>query len=424
MNRRLTTLFASLEAGLIVVIGLAIPLVPLTVLWAIRFGFGVDWTVFWRAAVDIWLLGFGVDVTFRLDETTAGALGLAGADEPVLLTIALTGLGLVSLLLAVRAGGRIAETGHRLLGGLVAVAVTGLLVVGVTAVSLHADARPSLTQAAILPALVVAVGLVIGMLFEHGERPAPDESRTPGRVELMWRRIPLSLRQGAGAALRGGLGTAALAIALASAVLAVLFLVSYSDVIRLYQALHGEILGGVVITLAQLALLPNFLLWALSWLVGPGFALGAGSQISPLGTAIGPVPALPVFGAIPTADGPFAYLGLLVPILAALLVGAGLRRRLDRVGVALPLAGLLGVALGAAVVAALVVGVLTAASAGAAGPGRLAEVGPDALTVGLTAAVEFALGGVIGILVGATRRVSQLARWRPGATGEPAESAR
>ena len=31
---------------------------------------------------------------------------------------------------------------------------------------------------------------------------------------------------------------------------------------------------------------------AVSWLVGPGFAIGAGSFVSPVGTALGPLPAM------------------------------------------------------------------------------------------------------------------------------------
>ena len=66
MTRRLTVLLAALEAVLGVAIGVAIPLVPLTIIWAAQFGFGPDWLIFWRGAVDVWLLGHGVDVTFTL----------------------------------------------------------------------------------------------------------------------------------------------------------------------------------------------------------------------------------------------------------------------------------------------------------------------------------------------------------------------
>ena len=57
MTRRLTVLFAAFEAVLGVAIGIAIPLVPLTIVWAAQFGFAPDWLIFWRGAVDVWLLG-------------------------------------------------------------------------------------------------------------------------------------------------------------------------------------------------------------------------------------------------------------------------------------------------------------------------------------------------------------------------------
>ena len=103
MTRRLTLLFSAFEALLVVAIGVAIPLVPLTILWAAQFGFGPDWAIFWRGAADIWLLGHDVDVTFTLDPATATALGVAGAGAPVKVTIALLGFALLTLLLGVRA---------------------------------------------------------------------------------------------------------------------------------------------------------------------------------------------------------------------------------------------------------------------------------------------------------------------------------
>ena len=101
MTRRLTVLLAALEAVLAVAIGVAIPLVPLTVIWAAQLGFAPDWLIFWRGAVNVWLLGHGVDVTFTLPAELAGSLGLAGSQEPVRVTIALLGFALLTALLPV-----------------------------------------------------------------------------------------------------------------------------------------------------------------------------------------------------------------------------------------------------------------------------------------------------------------------------------
>ena len=402
MTRRLTAFFAALDALLVVAIGIAIPLVPLTIVWAAHFGFSPEWTVFWRAAVDIWLLGHGVDVTFTLDPLLVEGLGMPAAGDPIKVTIALLGLGLVTALLGVRAGGRIADAGHLLVGGVTAVVVFAAASVGATATALHAAARPSLWQALFLPAVVFGVGLVAGVL-------RAGRSREPGsqRLDRWLEGIPEEVRAGVGAALRGGFAAVALTVAAASVLVTVLFVVRFPEMIGLYETLHTEVVGGVAVTAGQLTVLPNLVLWAVAWLVGPGFAIGIGSHVSPVGTALGPLPALPVFGALPSGDSSFGFAGILVPVVAAFLAGVAIRPALARaVGAGSthyisPLI-VIAVAAGTGVVGGAVIGVLTAASAGAAGPGRLAVVGPDGLLVGLVAAAEFAVAAGIG-LAAATR---------------------
>jgi len=50
------------------------------------------------------------------------------------------------------------------------------------------------------------------------------------------------------------------------------------------------------------------------------------------------------------------------------------------------------------VVGGLILGMLAAFSAGAAGPGRLEHIGPDALQVGLFAAIEIGLAAALGLV--------------------------
>ncbi|MGB3909183.1 MAG: DUF6350 family protein [Pseudolysinimonas sp.] len=390
MTRRLTMLFAGLESLLVLAIGVAIPLAPLTIVWGVHFGFAPEWTVFWRAAVDVWLLGHGVDVTFTLDPLLAEALGMPAAADPVKVTIALLGFALLTLLLGARAGGRIAEAGHRVLGGVTAIVVFGAASLGVTATVLHAAARPSLWQGLILPATVFGAGVVIGVL----------RSRRAGDRDALGRwlddRSP-ELRAAAGAALRAGIGAVAITAAVAALLVALLFVLRFPDMIGLYEALHTEVVGGIALTAGQLAILPNLVLWAVAWLVGPGFAIGVGSHVSPVGTALGPIPALPVFGALPTGDSAFGFAGILVPVVAGFLAGVAVRPGLARaLGYLAPLT-VLGAAVGGGIVGGALIGFLAAASGGAAGPGRLVEVGPDPVAVGLVAALEFAVAIGIGL---------------------------
>lgn len=395
MTRRLTVLLASLEAIVAAAIGIAAALAPLTLAWALHFGFSPDWVVFWRVAVDAWLLGHGVDVRFTLDPELAAALALPAAGEPIPVTIALLGFALLTALLGARAGGRIAEAGHGILGALSGVATFALVGLGVAATALHDAARPSLVQAALLPALVFALGVGAGILraWARGDRPA-------GVIASRAARLDERVSAVVAAALRAGVGSVAILVAAASVLVTLLFALRFTVLIGLYEGLHTEVVGGIVVTLGQAAVLPNLVIWAAAWLVGPGFTLGTGSLVSPVGTALGPLPAIPVLGAIPESDSPFGFAGVLVPVVAAFLAGVGVRRGLDsHLGRVSPLLAAAAAA-GAGLVAGLTLGLLAAASAGSAGPGRLADVGPDPLVVGLVAAIEVAIGTGIGIAVG------------------------
>jgi hypothetical protein len=236
MTRRLTLLFSAFEALLVVGIGVAIPLVPLTIVWAAQFGFAPDWSIFWRGAADIWLIGHGVDVTFTLDSATATALGIAGSDAPVKITIALLGFALLTLLLGVRAGERVAETGHRALAAVACLGVFGAASFLVTFSALHPAARPSLWQGTLLPTIVFAIGLGLGVLREGRERH-PD-ARSAGRRRNVlaawiadWRP---GVRAAVGGALRAGAAAAALVVLVSALAVSLLLAINYAQIIRLY----------------------------------------------------------------------------------------------------------------------------------------------------------------------------------------------
>ncbi|MFC5502860.1 DUF6350 family protein [Lysinimonas soli] len=403
MTRRLTLLFSAFEALLVVAIGVAIPLVPLTIVWAAQFGFAPDWAIFWRGAVDIWLIGHGVDVTFTLDPATAAALQIAGAGAPVKITIALLGFALLTLLLGVRAGERVAETGHRALGELATLGVFAAASLAVTLTAVNSSARPSIWQGALLPTLVFGVGLFVGVLREGRER-GPDAAGSSLRDWIDdWRP---AVRAAVGGALRAGTAAVALTILVSAVAVSLLIAVDYAQIVRLYESLHTGVVGGLALTAGQLAFVPNLVIWAASWFVGPGFAIGAGSHVSPLGTALGPMPAIPLLGALPTGDLAFGFAGLLVPVVAGFLAGAAVRpivvRALDDADASHGVAFLV-TALGGGLAGGALLGLLSAASAGAAGPGRFQQVGPDPWAVGIAAGIEFAVA--IGIGLAASSRM-------------------
>jgi len=395
VNRQLTVLFAAFEALLVAAIGIAVPLLPLTLLWGIQYGLALDWSVFWRAAADIWLLGHGVDITMTLDPTTAAQLGFPGAGTPVELTIGALGFSLLTALLAVRAGRRVAETRYRVMGLIVSLSTFALVSFGVAFSALHPLARPSLVQGVLLPTAVFAVGALIGL---RNSRALTGDAPTPVRNWLGDR--SLTTRTVLTTGLRGGAAAVAGIMLLAAAVTAAAIAASYARIITLYESLHTEVLGGIAVTLGQLAFLPNLVVWTASWLVGPGFAIGTGSSVSPLASQLGPVPAIPVLGALPQGQLAVGFLGLLAPVVVGFLVGAvlgpGARRELER-------RELVIVALIIGASGGVILGVLAWVSGGTAGPGRLVDVGPNPWAVGAWGALELFLSSLFGLFASLRR---------------------
>lgn len=401
-------MLAALEALLTVAIGIGISLVPLTILWAVDAGFSVDWILFWRGAVDIWLLGSGVDIEVTLPSAVVASTGIAAAADPFPVTIAPLALTAFTVVMGARAGIRASATRYwqtAVSAALVTVVTLNLL----AALSSTDDTlRPSLLQALLLPGLVYALGLTIGVLRGRHGIPA-GHGGTVGRLltrlqDLLDERFDRFDRAVAAAALRGG-GAAAIGILGLSAVLLTLLVVlNFGLVTSLYQGAQLGVVGGAATTLAQIAFVPNLVVWTASWLVGPGFALGAGSTISPVNTVVGPIPGLPILGAVPSGDFAFGFLGLLVPVLIGFFAATLVRPRLVGALSGRPFVGrLLIAAAGIGVVAGVSLGLLAWFSAGAIGPGRLGVVGPNPWLVGLFATLEVGIAAAVGMASGSSR---------------------
>jgi hypothetical protein len=408
MNRITTALLAALEALLIVAIGIGIALVPLTVLWAAHFGLAVEWFVFWRAAVDVWLIGNGVDLLVQLEPEIALAFALPGADAPFMLTLAPLGFALVAVLLGVRTGRRAAETPHRWVGVAASVVSYALFASLATVSAQTATVTPVLWQGYLLPPLIYAAGVLLGS--ELGAREGRGLPGTTGAALLdpvartirqRYLALPRTARTVLLAVLRGGTATTAGIMGVAALTVAVLVGLNYTTIIGLYEAVQAGVLGGATLTLIQLALIPNFVTWAAAWFVGPGIAVGVGSSVSPAGTVLGPIPGLPILGALPQGALEWGFLGLLVPILIGFIAAVVSRQRMRLPGIPDPgrLAQVLG-GVGIGLLAGLLLGLLAWWSGGAIGPGRLADVGPNPLLVGALAAAEVSVAAVLGMLVG------------------------
>lgn len=428
MNRTTVALLAALEAVIVAAIGLGICLVPLTVLWAAQYHLAGDFGVVWRATTDIWLLGHGVNLTVTLDPQTVASLGLPAAAAPFQVTIALLGFAALTAGLGVRTGLRAAETAFRATGTASALLVFLAISVLVVLTGGAAPVQPSLWQGIVLPPFVYALGIGIGFAFAalRSASDPPDEpadDRATGRivdrasddgpesaasrggaasaviaVRSRVAALPSPLRSGVLGAVRAGSAATAIVIGLSALILALLIFGNYGAIIGLYEQLQTGVAGGIALTVAQLAFLPNLVIWLMSWLVGPGFAIGTGSAVSPVGTALGPLPGIPLFGVVPAHGYAFGLAGVIVPLLAG-FVAAALLRGTRRAQIEGPLA-LLVTAIGIGVVAGIELGLLAWWSSGALGPGRLHEVGPNPWLVGSIAAAEVAVAAVIGLLAG------------------------
>jgi hypothetical protein len=170
--------------------------------------------------------------------------------------------------------------------------------------------------------------------------------------------------------------------------------VDFGTAVNVMSRLHTDAGDATVYTALTATVVPNATLFSASYLLGPGFAVGVGTLVSPTLVQIGALPMFPLLAALPD-NGPTpawtAYLIGLAPVVAALAAARSQRRdptlRWDE-------GALRGCAGG--VLAGVLLGILTAVSGGAVGPGRMRTVGPEAFDVMVHAITAFGIGGLVG----------------------------
>ena len=166
----------------------------------------------------------------------------------------------------------------------------------------------------------------IGALLLAGRPAAAACCGRPSLGPALARRVPSWLPAVARAVLAGVGALVAAGLAL----LLVALVWHAGTFAELVGALQPGFVGGVILLLGCVLLLPNGALWAVAYAAGPGFTVGAGTGISPFGATLGPVPAFPLLAALP-GDGtpaPAVRAVLLLPVLAGVLAGWVVGRRL------------------------------------------------------------------------------------------------
>ncbi|UQI49571.1 DUF6350 family protein [Streptomyces sp. HU2014] len=289
----------------------------------------------------------------------------------------------------------------------VALALLGGYLLVATAAVLYASSGP--LRAAPLSALLhlplvagASIGLGVWTALGRPGGTAPAFARgtlqaLPKRVRAAFTRPRLTA-----VARVGAVGTAAL-LAAAALLLAGSLAVHASDARESLLQMTVAWSGRVAVVLLCVALAPNAVVWTVAYGLGPGFTVGAGSVIAPLGVTDHPMlPRFPLLSALPAEGdpGPLLYAAAIaVPVAAGVAIAYAAVP-----GGAVPLgrSTFLGTALTAAcgaAVCAVVTTFLAYAASGALGDGALAVFGPPWRQVGMSAATWTAAIGVPGALI-------------------------
>ncbi|HEX7189456.1 MAG TPA: DUF6350 family protein [Actinomycetes bacterium] len=375
------TVAGVLAAGQAAGLGALAVMVIVLVGWATAADSGASASTAVAGGLQVWLVGHHTRVLLP-----GGSFGLV----PLGLTVLPLLLVHTATLRSARAAGITGRSGVLALTS----SVTATYAVVATAVALLArteEVRP-MPMTAFVGSAVIA-----------GVASGSAAVRATGRSAVLWYRLP--------ALVRLSLPPAAVALGVlvaAGAALAGASLAGHHDRARaLTDGLDPGVGGAALLVLGSLLYVPTAAVWGLGYSVGPGFSVGQGTSVSVLGSDLGAVPGLPLLAALPAGPGtagPAGWAALAAPVVAGVLAAWLLRRRagapaspgtagLSSWRALVAAAGAVGVAVGVGV------GALAALAAGPAGPGRMAETGPDWWAVAPAAAIEVAAVVAVTLLV-------------------------
>ena len=382
-TRSVALLIGGFDA-LVVAFGVVAVLIGGTTLsWWLDSGMTDDWVSSFRNGLNIWFAMHGVGINFAA--STFGSL------EVPAFVIASFPLGAILLVFGLgwRAGKRLFGSTELWPAWLSAAAAYAGFSALLLALAATKEVSPDPVAAYFLPTAIYVGGVVSGSLFgatpKTAVRLAPAMERMAGRawLEGLSARVNWVVGSLASPALRAGTGFVFVMQAISAVVVALLIGFNWLGVIQLFEQLQGGVFGGFAATLLQLAFLPNLTFFASTWLSGVGFAIGTGSSVSPLGTALGPIPTVPVLGALPVGDSSIGMIVLLVPILVALFVTVAVKKYTGdaRHNFATPLSASIAMGLSIGFVAAFEMMILAFVTRMAIGPGRMQDIGADPLWV-------------------------------------------
>ncbi|MFD7491961.1 DUF6350 family protein [Streptomyces sp. NPDC059832] len=378
-----------------------------------------------HAAAGLWLLAHGAEL-IRADT-------LSGVPAPV---------GLVPLLLTVvpvwlvhRAArdALVPDEGRPALSELGAfiMVVGGYLLVGAAVACYGWDGPLSVHPPSLLiPSAVVVAGAAAAGVWTAAGRPVgPPPSWAP--VSLHEALARSRFRERAGTVCRSAAAGVTVLLGGGALLVAVALVWHAQHTQQSFVQLSGDWAGRVAVLVLALALVPNAAVWGAAYGLGPGFALGTASTVTPFAFSGRPaLPGFPLLAAVP-AEGPGTALNwsaLAVPAAAGVTIAWFTVRRAAPPHAAREEVWSLRETALAAALAAVGCGagmaVLAAVAGGPLGTRALAEFGPVWWLTGAAALVWTALIGVPGALLLRAWRLGEcggVAWWRTGAAPGTAE---
>lgn len=395
MHRLVVALLAAFDALIAVAVGIVVIAAPLTLFWATSLD--APWSMLWPTIAKLWQLGNLVPLVMHLPAELLVATGIPPEAGSFVLSLAPLGFAAFAALFAARSGRRAAHSGAWFSGVISGGFVFAALGALVWITSRNGTAAVWGWQSLLFPALLYGIPLLVGALigaWREGDNGGLID-RAHDWVDAQGddvSELPSIVARGAGIMLAGLIALGALAVLVSIITRGV-------DIIGLFQSARVDVWGAVLLTLAHLAYLPTLVVWGASWIAGPGFTVGTGSSLTPVGTDTGVLPGLPILGLLPEHTQSWMLAVVLLPIAVAVIAGWAQRARFVQVfGDAEPF---LPRVITAGVTALVVAGVAAVAAVlahGSIGPGRLADVGPHAGWVALAVGIETLIGVSIMLL--------------------------
>lgn len=168
-----------------------------------------------------------------------------------------------------------------------------------------------------LPGALLVPLTALGLTW-WGEHRSEQHHTVDQALRWLGDRTPAVVRRAVAPAFEVLVGLAAVCFLLVLG----LVLMRGERILTLYEALDAGIVGTTVLTLAQLAALPNLMVWALGWMTGAGVTVGT-VHVGWAESTPGDLPMIPMLGALPEPGSlpPGLWVMALVPVAAGAWLG-------------------------------------------------------------------------------------------------------